>query len=158
MLYAGIDTGQTMAGRFFLLAMWCALFGCLQLDPVLSRDAGAAADGAVWTAIIPDAFPRYVYTWRMGPDGSYREYGRDGTSGSPIQATLSGRWSLDGARMMLRQEGYPFVFDGVVVGNDYAGTLYLNGRFFSRVCAAKGERPPERCGSEAGVAMVQEQD
>jgi hypothetical protein len=97
-----------MAGRFFLLATWCALLWCLQTDLVRSRDAVAAADGAVWTAIIPDAFPRYVYTWRMSPDGSYREDGRDGARGRPIQATLSGHWSLDGARMTLRQEGYPF--------------------------------------------------
>ena len=147
-----------MAGRFFLLAAWCAGLWCLQTDLVRSRDAVAAADGAVWTAIIPDAFPRYVYTWRMSPDGSYREDGRDGASGRPIQATLSGHRSLDGARMMLRQEGYPFVFDGVVLGNSYAGTLYLNGRSLSRFCAVKGEQPPERCGSEAGVTMMQRRD
>ncbi|WP_454633026.1 hypothetical protein [Bradyrhizobium cenepequi] len=144
-----------MAGRFFPLTMWLALLCCLQVNPVVSRDAAAGADGVVWTAIIPDAFPRYVYTWRMSPNGSYREDGRDAASGRPIQATLSGHWSLDGARMMLRQEGYPFVFDGVVVSDTYAGTLYLNDRSFSRFCAAKGEKPPERCGSGAGVAMMQ---
>jgi hypothetical protein len=147
-----------MAGRFFPLAACCALLWCLQVDPVLSRDAAAEADGAVWTAIIPDAFPRYVYTWRMSPDGSYREDGRDAASGRPIQATLSGHWRLDGARMILRQDGYPFVFDGVVVGNTYAGTLYLNDRSVSRFCAAKGEKPPGRCSSEAGVAMMQRRD
>ncbi|MCA1452964.1 hypothetical protein I6F35_06975 [Bradyrhizobium sp. BRP22] len=145
-------------GRFFSLAGWCALLWCLQLNAVLSRDAAAGVEGTVWTAIIPDAFPRYVYTWRMSLDGSYREDGRDAASGRPIQATLSGRWSLDGARMILRQEGYPFVFDGVVVGNSYSGTLYLNDRSFSRFCAARGEKPPEHCGSGSGVAMMQERD
>ncbi|RZN27717.1 hypothetical protein [Bradyrhizobium sp. Leo121] len=147
-----------MVGRFFLFAAWCALLWCLQVAPGLSRDAGAEADDIVWTAIIPDAFPHYVYTWRMSPDGSYREDGRDAASGRPIQATLSGHWRRDGAHMVLRQEGYPFVFDGLVVGNGYAGTLRLNGRPFSRFCAIKGEKPPERCGSEAGVAMMQRQD
>lgn len=125
---------------------------------MLSRNAAADVDDVVWTAIIPDAFPRYVYTWRMSPDGGYREDGRDAASGKPIQATLSGHWNLDGARMILRQEGYPFVFDGVVVGNTYAGTLYLNGRSVSHFCAAKGETPPERCGRGAGVAMMQGRD
>jgi hypothetical protein len=147
-----------MTGRLFLLATWCALLWCLQVDRILSREAGTAADATVWTAIIPDAFPRYVYTWRMSPDGNYREDGRDGASGRPIQAMLSGHWSLDGARTMLRQEGYPFVFDGVVVGNSYSGMLYLDSRSFSRFCAAKGKKPPERCGSEAGVAMMRGRD
>ncbi|MCA6105744.1 hypothetical protein [Bradyrhizobium cenepequi] len=147
-----------MAGRFLLLAAWCALLWCLQVAPVLSRDAAAEADDAAWTAIIPEAFPRYVYTWRMSPDGSYREDGRDAASGRPIQATLSGHWRRDGARMILRQEGYSFVFDGVVVGNTYAGTLYFNDRSFSRFCAARGETPPGRCGSEAGVAIMQRRD
>jgi hypothetical protein len=106
-----------MAGRLFRLAAWFALLWCLQVDAGLSRDAGAGTDGAVWTAIIPDAFPRHVYTWRMTPDGGYREDGRDATTGRPIQATLSGHWNLDGAQMILRQDGYPFVFDGVVVGS-----------------------------------------
>ena len=147
-----------MVGRLFLLAAWCALLWCLQAGAVLSRDAAAEADDIVWTAIIPDAFPHYVYTWRMRLDGSYREDGRDAATSKPIQATLSGRWRRDGGRMVLRQEDYPFVFDGVVVGNGYAGTLYLGGRSFSRFCAAKGEKPPERCGSEAGVAMMQGRD
>ncbi len=73
---AGIDTGQMMVGRFFLFAAWCALLWCLQVNPGLSRDAAVEADDSVWTAIIPDAFPHYVYTWRMSPDGSYREDGR----------------------------------------------------------------------------------
>ncbi|WP_027581459.1 hypothetical protein [Bradyrhizobium sp. Ai1a-2] len=147
-----------MAGGFFPLAAWCALLWCLQANPILARDAAADADGIVWTAIIPDGFPRYIYTWRMSPDGSYREDGRDATNGKAIQATLSGYWRRDGARMILRQDGYPFVFDGVVVGTSYAGTLYLNGRSFSRFCANRGETPPERCGSEAGVAMMQRRD
>ena len=41
----------------------------------------------------------------------------------PIQRTLSGRWSRDGSRMQLKQDDQPFVFDGVVLGGLYTGTL-----------------------------------
>lgn len=99
----------------------------------------------VWTATIPDGFPRNVYTWRLRPDGIYEEDGRDALTGKPIQTTLSGRWTVEGARMMLRQDDIPYVFDGVVVGDRYSGTLYLRGLKVSRFCAAKGEAVPQPC-------------
>jgi hypothetical protein len=111
-------------------------------------------DGVDWTAIIPDAFPRYVYTWRMRSDGTYREDGRDAVKGTAIQETLSGRWTTEGARMILRQQGQTFVFDGVVLGDIYTGTLYFNGRVVSRFCAARGDSPPDRCSTGPGMAMT----
>jgi hypothetical protein len=44
------------------------------------------------------------------------------------------------------------VFDGVVLGNLYAGTLYFVGRSRSRFCALRGERAPERCDAAPSVA------
>jgi hypothetical protein len=120
----------------------------------LSPPQGKAAE-AVWTAIIPDAFPNYVYTWHMSDDGLYREDGRDDLTGKPIQSTLSGRWSREGPHMELRQDGLPFVFDGMVIGNLYGGTLYFNGVARSRFCAARGETPPERCAAAPSVAINQ---
>jgi hypothetical protein len=115
----------------------------------LQAQAGEGAQHApsdVWTAIIPDAYPNYVYTWRFAPDGSYSEDGHD-RDGSPIQATLSGRWSLDGARLILHQDSDTFVFDGMLTGKRYWGTLYLDGREISPFCAAKGEEAPLHCDS-----------
>ena len=109
----------------------------------------------MWTAIIPDAFPSYVYTWRMKSDGTYREDGRDAATGTPIQSTLSGRWNSEGPRMVLRQQDLPYVFDGVVLGSLYTGTLYLNGRPVSRFCAAKGDEAPKRCDAGQGVASAE---
>jgi len=123
--------------RLFLFVMFCALL----CSPAQGGRALEADDGEVWTAIIPDAFPNYIYTWRMKGDGSYREDGRDAAKGMAIQPTLSGRWNRDGARMVLRQDDQPFVFDGVVLGNLYAGTLYFDGNARSRFCAARGEVP-----------------
>jgi len=131
-----------------------ALLCCFHASPSFSLEAAEGPDGVVWTAIIPDAFPRYVDTWRMRSDGTYREDGRGVVKGTAIQETLSGRWTVEGARMILRQQGQPFVFDGVVLGGIYAGTPYYNGRAASRFCAAKGERPPERCSTGPGVAMT----
>jgi hypothetical protein len=142
-----------MARRFALFAVWLALLCCFQASRSLALEAAEEGDGVVWTAIIPDAFPRYVYTWRMRSDGSYREDGRDVVKGTAIQDTLSGRWTVEGARMILRQQGQPFMFDGVVLGGLYTGTLYLNGRAVSRFCAAKGETPPERCSTGPGLAV-----
>jgi hypothetical protein len=131
--------------------MFCALLcGPAQGLRALEADDGEA--GAVWTAIIPDAFPNYVYTWHMRGDGSYREDGRDAKS-KPIQPTLSGRWNREGARMALRQDDQPFVFDGMVLGNLYAGTLYFGGNARSRFCAARGETPPDHCAAVPSVAM-----
>jgi hypothetical protein len=136
-----------------VLALSCALL----LAPVAQRgfaaQGGDGEAGSIWTAIIPDAFPNYVYTWRMKDDGTYREDGRDRRTGRPIQRTLSGHWSREESRMLLRQDDLPFVFDGVVLGNLYAGTLYFDGRDRSRFCAITGETPPERCDRAPSVAM-----
>jgi len=50
---------QTMARRFFPLAVWCALLWCFHANPSVSLQTTEGTDGAVWTAIIPDAFPQY---------------------------------------------------------------------------------------------------
>jgi len=131
--------------------VWCVL---LCAAPAISLEAQNRPDGVTWTAIIPDAFPLHVYTWRINSDGTYREEGRDASSGKAIQETLSGRWNGDGARMVLRQQGLPYLFDGVVLGGLYTGTLYLDGRPVSRFCAAKGEIAPKRCSDGPGVAAA----
>jgi hypothetical protein len=134
-------------------ALMCVLLSGLAAQRGRAAQGGDGETGAMWTAIIPDAFPNYVYTWRMKDNGSYREDGRDATTGRPIQRTLSGRWSREGSRMVLRQDDLPFVFDGVVLGNLYAGTLYFDGRDRSRFCAIRGEKAPERCDRAPSVAM-----
>ena len=113
-----------MIGRFSALAILCAVLWCLDPQRGLALQGGEGEAGALWSAIIPDAFPNYVYTWHMRDDATYREDGRDAQSGRGIQPTLSGHWSREGARMVLRQDDQPFVFDGTVLGNLYAGTLY----------------------------------
>ena len=138
-----------------LFSVLCVLASCWHAQPSLAREASEGASITVWTAIIPDAFPRYVYTWRMKGDGTYREDGRDAATGAPIQSTLSGRWNSEGPRMVLRQQDVPYVFDGVVLGGLYAGTLYFNGRPVSRFCAAKGDAAPTRCDAGPGVASAQ---
>ena len=139
--------------------LFVSVFLCAALwhpaTPVHSREAKDAQGDAIWTAIIPDAFPRYVYTWHLKPDGTYREEGHDASTGAPIQTPLSGQWSREDARMILRQDDQPFVFDGVVLGNLYGGTLFLGGRAISRFCAARGEQAPHRCDPESGTAMAQ---
>jgi hypothetical protein len=70
--------------------------------------------------------------------------------------SLSVRWSREGSRMLLKQDDQPFVFDGVVLGDLYTGTLYFHGRAYSRFCAAKGETAPKRCNTSPDVAMVVE--
>jgi hypothetical protein len=108
---------------------------------------GSPAWGAdtTWTAVIARGFPDDVFTWHLNGDGSYREDGRDGATGVSIQPTLSGRWTISGHHMMLRQEGINYVFDGVVSGDTYQGLLYLDGKAFARFCAVKGDRPPPDC-------------
>ena len=138
-----------------LFAIWCVLASCWHAQPSLAREASEGASITVWTAIIPDAFPRYVYTWRMKGDGTYREDGRDAATGAPIQSTLSGRWNSEGPRMVLRQQDVPYVFDGVVLGSLYTATLYFNGRPVSRFCAAKADEAPTRCDAGQGVASAQ---
>jgi hypothetical protein len=150
-----MSRSKAMTRRLSLFAVWCVLLWCLHANPSLSQQA-EGPEGVVWTAIIPDAFPRYIYTWRISADGTYREDGRDAATGATIQATLSGRWSVDGPHMILRQRDLPYVFDGVVLGGLYSGTLYLNGRFASRFCAAKGESAPESCGEKPRVALLGE--
>jgi hypothetical protein len=145
-----------MRRRFFLLAICCMLPWGVGINPSSSRETAEGPDGVVWTAIIPDAFPRYLYTWRMSGDGAYREDGRDVSTGVAIQATHSGRWSIDGPRMILRQQDLPYVFDGVVMGGLYNGTLYWNGHAVSRFCAAKGDLAPESSGAKPGVALLGE--
>jgi hypothetical protein len=142
-----------MMRRLFSIATWCALLLTAPAASCLARTEADAPE-AVWTAIIPDAFPDYVYTWRFKPDGSYREDGRDAAKGTPIQPTLSGRWSRDGSHMLLKQSDLPYVFDGVVLGGLYTGTLYFGGRVASRFCAAKGEEAPTRCDTRPGVAAI----
>jgi hypothetical protein len=140
-----------VARWFHSCVVWCVL---LCASPAFPLEASERPDSVVWTAIIPDAFPRYIYTWRIGSDGTYREDGRDASSGKAIQDTLSGQWSVEGARMVLRQQGLPYLFDGVVLGGLYRGTLYHNGRPVSRFCAARGEAAPKRCSEGPGVATA----
>jgi hypothetical protein len=110
----------------------------------------------VWTALIPDAFACYVCTWQLNADGSYAEEARDAVTGRPIQATLHGPWSRDGAlaHMILRHDRLPYLFDSLVVGNLDAGTMSLDGRFSSGFCAARREQLPEHCNPAAGIATT----
>jgi hypothetical protein len=139
--------------RLVLILIWCALLAGLSAPSSFAREAGDV-QAAVWTAIIPDGFPGYVYTWRMKDDGSYREDGRDEAKALQIQPTLYGRWSRDGSHMLLKQDDLPFVFDGVVLGGLYTGTLYFRGRPYSRFCAVIGDTAPQNCNISAGVAAV----
>lgn len=123
-----------------LLALLCAL--CL--FPAQAADTTDDVTGD-WTLIIPDAFAGIVYSWRINADGTYQEEGWDRETGRPIQTTLSGRWSADGKKIKLAQEGIPYMFEGSRTGRSIAGTLYLNGKNVSRFCALKGETPPDRC-------------
>jgi hypothetical protein len=136
----------------------------LALSAAIAGAAGASAglaqqtldqDTVVWTAIIPEAFPRNVYTWRLKLDGNYEEDGRRALTGQPVQETLTGRWMTERARMILRQDSIPYVFDGVVLGERYSGILYLSGQKVSRFCARKGEVAPGRC-EEAAVTRAGE--
>jgi hypothetical protein len=123
-----------------ILWLWLALaFG---LDPALAEENGIVG---TWTVVIPSAFPGYVYTWRVAASGTYLEDGRDGTTGQRIQPTLRGKWMATGERLILRQTGISYVFDGALSGGNYAGTLFLDGRPVSRFCAAKGRRAPPSC-------------
>ena len=105
----------------------------------------ASAQETVWSTVIPKGFPGYVYTWHMKPDGSYSEDGRDTATGKAIQPTLSGHWHTTGRHMVLKQDGIDYVFDGDLIGDQYLGVLYLDGKRFARFCAIKGEVPPHAC-------------
>lgn len=94
----------------------------------------------LWTVVIPEGFPRYIYVWRLKPDGTYAEDGRDAATG--IQRTLSGRWTVEGTRMILRQDTLGFVFDGIISGDQCSGMLYRGLRTFSPFVATKSAGPP----------------
>ena len=98
-----------------------------------------------WTAVIPKGFPGNAYTWRLRPGGTYTEDGHEIATGKAIQPTLSGLWRVAGRHMVLRQDGIGFVFDGNLIGDEYLGVLYLDGKRFARFCAVKGEAPPQNC-------------
>jgi hypothetical protein len=100
----------------------------------------------IWTAVIPDAFPGKIYTWRLAPGGTYREDGSNALSGKAIQQTLSGRWRQEGRRMILTQNSWGYVFDGTIAGKNYNGVLFMDGRKISRFCALRGNLPPRECG------------
>ena len=56
---------------------------CLAL--ALGIGSAAAVDDGVtgtWTVLIPDAFPTYVFTWRIAAGGGYDEDGREGATGT----------------------------------------------------------------------------
>lgn len=142
-----------MLRKLVPILIWCVLLAVTGAQQSLALE-GSGSAATTWTAIIPDGFPGFIYTWRMTDDGTYREDGRDEAKGTPIQPTLPGHWSREGARMLLKQDDQPFVFDGVVLGGLYTGTLYFHGRAYSRFCAAKGEVAPKRCDISPGVAMV----
>jgi hypothetical protein len=141
-----------MPGRLFAFAIWSAVLAAASTHPSASPASTENADDTLWTVVIPEAFPHDLYTWHLRSDGSYREDGRDALSGNAVQPTLSGRWSAEGVRMVLRQDGLAYVFDGVVEGDTYAGMLYLSDRAISRFCAAKGLKAPD-CNAAAKVAM-----
>lgn len=73
----------------FIFVSCALLWHGLSTSPAVSTEVNQ--EGAVWTAIIPDAFPRNVYVWRLLADGSYREDGRNAVTGVAVQLTLSGR-------------------------------------------------------------------
>src|SRR5262245_53308445 len=125
--------------RVILLA-WLAM--ALGIGSAAAADRGVAG---IWTVLIPDAFPGFIFTWRIAADGSYDEDGRESATGRPIQPTLHGSWSTEDDRLILRQADISYVFDGTLSGVSYAGDLYLEGRPVSRFCAAKGETAPQRC-------------
>ena len=142
-----------MLRKLISILIWCALLSAAGARSSLALEGGTSAT-TVWTAVIPDGFPGFIYTWRMKDDGTYREDGHDEAKGTPIQPTLPGHWSREGSHMLLKQDDQPFVFDGVVLGGLYTGTLYFHGRATSRFCAARGDAAPKRCEISPGVAMI----
>ena len=113
------------------------------LSGLLARPV--AAQESVWTAVIPQGFAHNIYLWHLKPGGAYSEDGRDAASGAPIQSTLTGHWRMTGTHMVLRQDGIDYRFDGNIVGDEYLGVVYLNGKRFSRFCALRGKTPPKTC-------------
>jgi len=64
-----------MARRLFAFAIWFVILWCAWAYPSFASAATVEAGDIVWTVIIPDAFPRDVYTWHVRSDGTYREDG-----------------------------------------------------------------------------------
>lgn len=152
------------------IAVSVALAVAISGGTARADDVGPQSErpAVVWTAVIPEGFPRYVYTWRLMPDGTYKEDGRQAQTGKPVQPTLSGHWTREGERRILRQDGMNFMFDGVIVGDQYTGALYGGGRRLSRFCAVRGEtalphceiqisgiRPPSRPLAQAWASLPQ---
>jgi hypothetical protein len=132
--------------RFTAIALLSLLIAAItfiaNLDSVRAQDTCPAFDQdqeTVWTVFIPDGFPWNTYFWRLKPDGTYAEDGRDTLTGKTIQQTLSGRWTVVGTRMILRQDTLGYVFDGTITGDQYSGILYLGTQTFSRFSATKGD-------------------
>jgi hypothetical protein len=141
-----------------LVMLVLGIAGCAAGPSAVAQEStsqtGQDQPSVTWTATIPEGFPGNVYTWRLKPDGTYEEDGRDAETGRSVQQTLFGRWTVDGDRMVLRQDGFTYVFDGVVAGDRYSGTLYLGFRRVSRFCAIKGDAVPQHC--DLGVAFVRQ--
>jgi hypothetical protein len=125
-------------GLLRLMTLRPAIFLVSSLTLIVSASTAWSADN-IWTAIITRGFPHDVFTWHLKADGSYGEDGRDAT-GASIQPTLTGHWTVSGHRMMLRQDGIAYVFDGEI-----AGTVYFNGVPVARFCALKGDKPSPDC-------------
>jgi hypothetical protein len=81
----------------------------------------------------------------LKPDGTYAEDGRDSDTGVRIQQTLTGRWTVEGSQIVLRQDEIKYVFRGVVVGDRYSGSLYLNAELVSDFCAISGNAVLPSC-------------
>src|SRR5258708_5712780 len=113
----------------FARILWVGLALALGIAPAAAAEGGVAGS---WTVLIPDAFPNFMFTWRIAADGNYDEDGRDSVTGRPIQQTFHGRWTLEGERLVLRQTEYNYVFDGTLSGTSYAGNLYFEARLVSR--------------------------
>ena len=125
------------------MKLWCRTFAAALL--LAAWMAQAWAQDSVWTTVIPKGFPGILYTWHLMPDGSYREDGREMATDQKVQPTLSGHWRVTGRHMVLKQDGIGYVFDGDLIGDQYLGVLYLDGKRFARFCALKGEAPPQTC-------------
>lgn len=128
------------------LLLWVSMLFAASMTAATAQNLQTQPEPEEWTGIIPDRFPHNVYTWRLSADGTYEEDAVESASGRSAQPTFSGCWRAYGEAMVLRQNGIGYLFMGTVRGMDYyAGTLFLNGRPFSRFCATKGPRAPKAC-------------
>lgn len=127
-----------------MLVLAISLIGpATALERFRSAEQGAAA--GVWTGIIPDGYPVFVYTWRLKTDGTYVEDGEHFLTKARVQPTLSGRWTVTGTHMTMTQDTVGFVFEGTLRDDRYYGMLYLKGGKYSRFCAIKGTVAPTSC-------------